>query len=89
MNDTDTQIKHVEFGGDFPPYGGLDGRIVKEQTDGVWITLRGILLNGKQVDIAWAYEYAESILSRLFGKPYYADVVTVFARHREYREFVD
>jgi len=77
----------VYAGPDFPELQGRDGRIVKRELHGVWITLRDTYLNGDPIDTGFAYDVAETILHKFFGEPYYMERACVFAAHGDYDEF--
>lgn len=83
------QCRFAVYGGDQEEFQGLSGRIVKRDSNGIWITLKDTFLNDEPVDTEWAYEMIETILPHFFGHPYTAERVTVFARPDECLEFND
>lgn len=85
-----TQFKFATYGGpDFPELQGQSGRVVKRDSDGIWITVKDTYLNGDPIDTELAYNIAETILHNFFGNPYRAERATVFAAHGDYDEFND
>ena len=78
------------YGGpDFPELQGQSGRIVKCDSDGIWITVKDTYLNGDPIDTELAYNITETILKHFLGHPYYAERATVFAAHGDYDAFND